>query len=1333
MNLQKISKAIIAISLGVFLVSPQAFSETSSGASKRFVLSAQEMKLGATPQLLRVENKSPEKTAYSVKATVPWITVMPQSGQIDPGSLAVITVQRDPSAKPASSTQADIAVVVTDTQSGDEYKAAIVYESKEAKAELRVSQGSLEFSGVQGKAIAPQSFDIQNTGNAPLNFKIQSGAAWLIVQPDAGTLDAGKAARISVNSNPENMQPGKKEAVLKITSDGAANSPQQVKVVAAVNKKPSGKKTKAPLSDPKTGMVELAGGLWEKREEGTDKSQYARGVVPGALKGLVLPIGDADKEYWTETRMGSSGHYDEVELMYSRELHLMERTPRKGYTPSKIIVWQMHVAMNLFSPRAQWGGEPEQEYISTAGSWRSQEQHGAVPQRGVSGADKSYVTQRINKQYGAEKTGESWHFIVLKDGVSFTLEASTYNDTVQRFGIEPNFYPWVEQLVKEISAKKWLSIFRQGNSKYEKLPDFMKPFVINKGLLNADGILLRQVGTSDWTSLSLHYWTNDYNRDTGVYGLTANVTVTFYVPRDKGEEMAVRFSMLPAQDEYNDYSKVSFGDGGYKTVSKKYPTDVNYLVRVGAGTVNVGLTSGRTILNPPADILEELVAKMRTVDYAAIEAYTGSPESEEEYVEEVLDEEAFEDAPPADLDPSFWDPGYDPAVGGVRVALPETPGQPAVDPTTYQPQPGDKSTNGLVWSGVYGDWVRGEVFDNEQQQKKLGRVWQGDQRGWETPSETKERDENLQKFEKGNEVADAEEREKLKKITDAIQEARDNLKNLKEKAAKREELMAKLDQLEKEREQAEKDAKWNSSAVINATAERIAREVATGQTAEGATSFKAMGLRMLAGVVSGGSSEIVYASADGCYRVYDNLLKGDSMMAAVGKTVATMAAEEAFGRAVSGLAAYAGKKGSEVGRKLIGEAAETGTANLPKGLAKTKNAVEKALKETPAMKETAALRKKYSISAKEDVDLLIQQGRIKPKEAIKLKQALGDEAAKTREILALYKQDGMKKLSELERKGHLGTNEAKKINDVVSREVNDSIDKGVKKTMGEFEEKTGVKIKEVMVGDSGSSAGRKARSIKTDADRTVVVDFDEASLKAYADKNCKGNVQEAYDKLSKKFAAKQDSLVAKELEKKGVSAKAVDYKTYDRFGKPGLDDSYPGTFVKTVQATKGKTTVYKTGKVQDDGKFSKFADGQVKTVKTSGQTIVDQEALINQKISGTAVVEGPKIDTGESGALMAQQKQALAKSGVTAEKAAKALERADKALALDGAAKNLEILKAGGKVSDLITTPRIDPDLLAKAKAIRDNPQQVKQILGNQSEEAFVKELEDAVDGAASK
>jgi len=1313
--------------------SPQTFRVNlsvmpASAGPRGLTLSLEEVKFGASgaasQQALRITNPGFEKVNYAVRPTEPWVTVMPQSGVIDPSGMAIVTIGSDSAQRSEGAAKA-ATVLVTDEKSGSEYKVSVVYEGedkKEEKPELKVSVPNLEFSGAQGKEIPPQGFDIQNAGKAPLQFKIETGADWLSAQPATGSLDAGKASRISVVCDPSRLKPGKKEAKVKVTADGALNSPQQVKVAAVIEKQPSGKKSssKVPAADPTSGIVPLAGGLWEKRIEGTDKSQYGKGIVPGPLKGLVLPVGDTDKQYWTETRIGSTsdGNYDSVELMYSRELHLMDQAPSSPPAFRK-TVWQMHVHMDLFSPRTQWGGYPEREYVSTTKSWSSQEQHGAVPQRGVDGADKSYVTQRINKQYGSEKNGESWHFIVMKDGVVFTLEASTYSDTVKHFGVEPNFYPWAEQLVKEISAKKWQSIFIKDNPKYDKLPDFIKPLVINRGILNPDGITLRQVATSDWASLTLYYYTNHYDEG-GVYRLSPHPTVTFYVPYDKGEEIAKRVTQIPAPDEHSDYSKASFGDGGYKKASKKYPTDVEYLVRVGSGTVHVSLTSGRTIMNPPTDFLEELIDKVRAVDYDAVAAYTGSPEAAEEYVEEELSEEVFEEAPEEELPENFWDPGYDPSIGGIRVALPETPGQPAIDPATYQPQPGDKSTNGLVWSGTYGDWVRSEVYDFEDEQKRLGRVWRGDRRGWETPSETKERNEDLKKFIDGNAGADAAEREKLKQLTDAITEARNNLKKLREDAKKRAELQAKLDRLEKESEQAMRDSRWYSSAVMDETSKLIAREVATGTTADGKTSFKAMGLRVIAGVVSGGSSEVVYAAADGMYRVYDNLLEGNSPVAAVAKAVAGMAAEEAFGKALGGVASWAGKKAAQFGRKLMGEAAEQGAANLPKKLAAKKVAVEEALKDTKAMKETAATRQKYKVSSAEDVDLLVQKGRVDTAQAAALKKALADEAEQTRKILELYKKNGMKDLSELERAGHLGTNQAKKLNEVVSREVNDSIEKGVKKNMARFEEKTGVKIKEVMVGDSGSSAGRKARSIKTDADRTVVVEFDEASLKAYADANHGGNVAEAYDKLSKKFAKNQDTMVGVELRGKGVTRQNVDYKTYDRFGKPGLDDSYPGTFVKTVQATKGKTTVYKAG-----------ADGEVKVVKTSGQTIVDQEAMINQKISGTAVPDAPKIDTSESGALMAQQKQALAKEGVTAEKAAKALERADKALALEKAGKALEILKDGGKVADIPGGARIDPDLLAKAQKIRDNPQQVKEILGGQSEEAFVKELEGAVAGAS--
>ena len=328
----------------------------------------------------------------------------------------------------------------------------------------------------------------------------------------------------------------------------------------------------------------------------------------------------------------------------------------------------------------------------------------------------------------------------------------------------------------------------------------------------------------------------------------------------------------------------------------------------------------------------------------------------------------------------------------------------------------------------------------------------------------------------------------------------------------------------------------------------------------------------------------------------------------------------------------------------------------------------------------------------------------------------------------------MEDLSKLERAGHLGTNDVKKMNQVIAKEVNKSVDSGVKKTMSEFEKFTGVKIDEVMAGDSGSSATGRVTSVNTDKDFACLVKFEPASLKKYADKNFGGDLVKANEKLSKKFAKAQDVFVDESLRSKGLSAHDVGYQTYDRFGATaGPGDAYTAGFVRTRQAGQGKTTVFKPGE-----------GGEIKSYKTSGQAMTDQDLMIRkdvmekevkrlnekmedlspseyskkrdlenelQKIAGE---DSPMIEAGESRDLIKQQKKALGKEGLTAEKASKALERADKALALS----------KGGEV---------DPALMEKARLIRQNPQQAKEILGNMSEEEFISKVDQAVTKADAK
>jgi hypothetical protein len=238
------------------------------------------------------------------------------------------------------------------------------------------------------------------------------------------------------------------------------------------------------------------------------------------------------------------------------------------------------------------------------------------------------------------------------------------------------------------------------------------------------------------------------------------------------------------------------------------------------------------------------------------------------------------------------------------------------------------------------------------------------------------------------------------------------------------------------------------------------------------------------------------------------------------------------------------------------------------------------------------------------------------------------------------------------------------------------------------------------VGDSGSSArpGR-ARSIKTDADRTSLVSFDEKDLQRYADQYHGGDTSKAYDTLSKRFADAQDQFVDDSLRQRGLSAHDVDYKTYDRFGNPGPSDSYPDGFVRTNQATQGKTTVYKPK-----------LDGEISSYQTSGQAMTDQDALLKQSMDGgkAPVESAPKITSQDAQKLIDQQLKAVSNPNVTPEKAAKALLRVDKGASLSG-------------------LDRIDPKLMETAKLWREFPQQMYERMGADGQRRFIESVQEAM------
>jgi len=309
----------------------------------------------------------------------------------------------------------------------------------------------------------------------------------------------------------------------------------------------------------------------------------------------------------------------------------------------------------------------------------------------------------------------------------------------------------------------------------------------------------------------------------------------------------------------------------------------------------------------------------------------------------------------------------------------------------------------------------------------------------------------------------------------------------------------------------------------------------------------------------------------------------------------------------------------------------------------------------------------------------------------------------------------MKDLIDMQKKGFVTAGEAKQINTILRDEVNQSIRKGTKDAIEDFQSQTGVKVKEVLVGDSGSSAQGAPTRFKTDADRTLITTFDDASVSAYAKK--RGiSPSEAYDELSKKMASTHEASVDQALRNRtGLSTNDVDYKTYDRIGRgSGKGDSYAEGFTNSRQAGQGSGE-----------KYTVNPDGTAKDpVKVSGQTITDQNQLTKQKYDPNyKFPEDPtKIPPSEIPSVLEQQNASIAKHPDDPLTIAKAVGRTE-------------------KVANTVGESLGDQRLTQAAKEMYDNPGNTDQVLkkygyvdahGNPDPSSFCAQGQGSVNGYAS-
>lgn len=436
------------------------------------------------------------------------------------------------------------------------------------------------------------------------------------------------------------------------------------------------------------------------------------------------------------------------------------------------------------------------------------------------------------------------------------------------------------------------------------------------------------------------------------------------------------------------------------------------------------------------------------------------------------------------------------------------------------------------------------------------------------------------------------------------------------------------------------------SSAIQAGAETY-REVFTGRKADGSTSYKAMGVQVLTMALTGGLGEAMFHVGGSLYAVHDAVQDDSSVAWAVAGAMGQVLISKGIS---AGIGRLGGKSASAGSQKIV----------------------------TADMSARAA--------------------------HIKRTMAMADPAKRSEAILNTYRNGGMQRLGALEQAGLLSRAEVQELNRVVTRQVGEAVDQGIGRSVDQVQQRTGVKIKEVLVGDSGSSARGAVRSVITDADRTVVAVFDDASLQAYA--KARGvSTDQAYRELTRELAEAQTRNVDQALRNVGLTADDVGYATYGGMGKgAGPADSYPAGFTRARQSVQGQTTVYRPD-----------AGGAYKGIKTSGQTLVDQEVMNLTRYQGGQVADAAvytAIPTSELQSIVGKQVEAAGKAA-SPKDAAKAMMRTQYAASRMG--------------------ETLDPALVEVAQQLSRDPQSTSAVLSNagMSGQEFVSRTTQSIKGYA--
>jgi len=326
------------------------------------------------------------------------------------------------------------------------------------------------------------------------------------------------------------------------------------------------------------------------------------------------------------------------------------------------------------------------------------------------------------------------------------------------------------------------------------------------------------------------------------------------------------------------------------------------------------------------------------------------------------------------------------------------------------------------------------------------------------------------------------------------------------------------------------------------------------------------------------------------------------------------------------------------------------------------------------------------------------------------------ESGSDADLVKLYQNGGMAKLGDLQAAGGMTAGEAQVLNSRLAPIVNTEIDNSTRLAMQQFQSRTGVRIEQSIIADSGSSAQGPSSKAYTDFDRTQVTRFNQEDLAQYA-RDHSISVEEANQKLQNLYGNQITDNLDNSLRSQGFTHGIDDihYSTYHGIGPgSGPGDCYGAGVTGVWTKTRGVGAEYNLDRSGSIIPTGVDADGNIiYSRQITGTAVVDQHGLNVHQVTGELPPNPDKFSPDEF-QLWSRQQVNAANGHLDVKSVAKAMKRqsdlSDRINRMSDNEYGQQQLENAGIPTD---APVLDQNLTKLAKKIADNPSAADSILAS--------------------